>query len=169
MAVHERIIEWQKENPEKYLKMLDEWGSLKKEAQKIKTIPKGEVVLFTGSERFYTHAKLGECDGGEHFIACLGIFSGICGYTWGVPDVHLGLDEKVCGSIKNHQGFELKLVDQRGILVPRIEMKICVELGLSYGDRVYVGPKQISQVLEEKGQGHFDRFLKQYAEKYRKV
>lgn len=151
------------------------------EIERIKKMKPGEVILFKQS----SHEKLDDLiylvpgSGiahlpvtGVQFHGMLGVFDGMPGIYDSYPKANKKVEvdlntEDYHGSAIIYEAYELALIKQHGLLVPFIHHPFTEAIDLE--NRAYIGPDEISAVLKEKCDGHFERFFADYIKAHRRV
>ena len=144
--------------------------TLKSEMERVRKAHLGEVILF--NQKNHTLLRNLIPDFGHTQLPVKGVlFHGILGIYNGMADLGTYTvvgDEKVKLELKRKHNYELALINQGGVVVPFIRIPMA-ENCMILEDYTYIGPKEISKVLENKCEGYFKKFFDNYVKVHRKV
>lgn len=140
------------------------------EMQRVRQASLGEVILF--NKQWHNGLSNLMPDFGYAQPPVKGVlFHGVLGIYDGVADMGSLIVVKgkdITLELTRKHNYELALIDQDGVIAPFIRIPLernCIVLE----DRAYIGPEEISAVLKEKCDGHYDRFFADYVKAHRRV
>ncbi|MFA5258503.1 MAG: hypothetical protein WC402_00350 [Candidatus Pacearchaeota archaeon] len=130
------------------------------EMEKVRVASLGEVILFAGPDMFHTHV----------FPRDRPVFkAGLCIYAGISEGQYVEIKGKNVKNVLNpNHNIELAVIESEGVHCALVRPSFVTnQMALGLKDNVYIGPKEISDVLRTAGEGYFDKFFQEYVAKYR--
>ena len=145
--------------------------SVRENMQRVREASLGEVILFDQTNHKLLCTLLQNFRSAQFPVKGVQ-FHGVLGINEGIREEypHRIIDEageSIISEINSRFTYELALIDEGGVLVPFIRPPFGLPMCLN--DNVYIGPDEISAVLSDRCDKHFELFFTDYIKAHRTV